>query len=422
MKKTALLYKFKQLSLATGILVSIIVGSIIVSYQLSQVNSSVRNEGEFLASLVFENLYSLMEKGWNKSDIENKLNTINSAYEGIDFHLHRSPLVSDLYGERHITNSLTQIEQEMLHGQGDNTRIDYLSSEGFIYSKSIHFKSNCLVCHSNAKENDVAGILSVTYGFSQLRVSFIQSFFLNLFTLITTLLISYIVYTRSIKKSIIKPFNSFIKKLKKISQSEEIEYSHSSTPIIEIAEIENIILKEHSDLLAAFKMLEESAIKDELTGLYNRKKLIHEVTAEISRFERYNTPFSIISIDLNDFKPINDNYGHTIGDDALCHFSRTISSCTRNIDLCFRLGGDEFLILLPNTPNTAAIKVREKITHTLKLSPLPVKNGELFLNASMGVCEVQEEDNFESIMSRADEAMYEHKRYIKANRPDDFVI
>jgi len=422
MQKISLFSKFKKLSLASGLLVAVFLGSLLVVYQVTLVKKAVHQEGEFLAGLVFANLYTFMQKGWSKADIENKLNELNTSYSGVEFHMHRSNKIIELYGTRKNQWELTETEDAILSAVNTDSQINYQSEQGFIYSKPILFQEECLCCRSNAKDGDVAGVLSISYGFQNLKLPIMQSFVINLLLLILTVVATYLVYTRAIKNSIIQPFDQFIDKMKAISQSDHISYEHSKTPIAEIAEIEDLILKEHSDLLNAFKKLKQASLVDPLTGLYNRKKLTEVLTAEIARFQRYQTPFSVLSIDLNRFKPINDTYGHAVGDDALCHFGRIITEQLRTTDFAFRLGGDEFLALLPNTHEDEAQIVKGKVQQALADIPLSIPQGELFLNASFGVCEMTPEDCFESLLNRADESMYQHKRQLKANRLTDFSI
>lgn len=422
MQKISLFSKFKKLSLASGLLVAVFLGSLLVVYQVTLVKKAVHQEGEFLAGLVFANLYTFMQKGWSKTDIEDKLNEINASHDSADFRMYRSDAVIELFGERESRRALTTTEVELLNSAGTDSRIDYQSDHGFIYSKPIPFEAECLSCHANAKTGDIAGVLSVGYGFQSLKLPLLQSFIMNVLLLILTIVATYLVYTRTIKTSIIQPFDQFIGKMKAISQSDHISYERSKTPISEIAEIEDLILKEHSDLLNAFKKLKQASLVDPLTELYNRKKLTEVLTAEIARFQRYQTPFSVLSIDLNRFKPINDTYGHAVGDDALCHFGRIITEQLRTTDFAFRLGGDEFLALLPNTHEDEAQIVKGKVQQALADTPLSIPQGELFLNASFGVCEMMPEDCFESLLNRADESMYQHKRALKANRLTDFSI
>ncbi|MAC48585.1 diguanylate cyclase [Oceanospirillum beijerinckii] len=422
MRKVALFSKFKKLSLASGLLVAVFIGSLLVAYQITLVKKAVQQEGEFLSDIVFANLYAFMQKGWNKEDISKKLNELNNYHNGVNFHMHRSEKVIELFGARESRWKFTEAEAELLKGIGPDNRVSYRSEYGFIYSKPIEFQAECLACHGNAKAGDIAGVLSISYGFENLKLPLLHSFIMNMLLLILTVVATYLVYTRAIKASIIAPFDQFIDKMKSISQSDQIILKRSKTPIAEIAEIEDLILKEHSDLLNAFKKLKQASLIDPLTGLYNRKKLTEVLTEEITRFEQHSTPFSILSIDLNRFKPINDTYGHAVGDDALCHFGRIITEQLKGTDFAFRLGGDEFLALLPTTQLNEAQEIKGKVQQALAGTPLSIPQGELFLNASFGVCEMTAEDCFESLLNRADESMYQHKRELKANRLTDFSI
>lgn len=417
-----LLYRFRTLALASGASVFLIMSGIILSYQLVEIRQSVEDEGEFLTEIVFTHLLSYMQDGWNKQDIEQHLEALNGFHEDIRFHLHRSPQVEALYGIREDGRRITPEEQRLLSnemseaGEAETGRVSEFSGTQFVYSKVIRFSEPCLACHSNAKAEDVAGLLSVSYSLSSLRVGFIHSFMANAVILVATLVFCYLIYTRQVRRSIINPFHLFVGKLRQIRQSSEVEFQPSNAPYSEIAEIENLILQEHTDLIDAFKRIEIAAVTDELTGLFNRKKLMADLMEELQRFERYQTPFTLISVDLNKFKPINDTYGHSVGDCALKHFARLLSNNVRQTDRCFRMGGDEFLIVLPETGQTGAEVVVQAITLALSRIPLMIDQDELFLNASFGVAEIQTGDDMESVMQRADLAMYQHKKALKAGR------
>lgn len=422
MQKISLFSKFKKLSLISGVVVTLILGSLLLIYQATMVKRAVYKEGEFLTNIVFTNLYNFMQKGWNKSDIANRLNEINASRDDINFHMHRSQTVIDLYGERKSTKPFTKAEAEILQGIGSKIRIGYQPFSGFLYSKPLYFQSECLGCHTNAREGEVAGVISINYSLQSLKVPMLQSFIVNMGLLLLTVVVSYFVYTQAIKANIIHPFSRFVKKMKAISQSKQLPQSPSRTVIAEIAEIEDLVLKEHANLIQAFNKLEQASFLDPLTELFNRKKLTEVLATEIECFQRYQTPFSVLSIDLNHFKPINDTYGHSVGDEALCHFSRLVSKQLRVADYAFRLGGDEFLVLLPNASKKEACLVQHKIEKSLSVTPMTVNQSELFLSASFGVCEVMPEDCFESLLNRADEEMYQCKRALKAGQTDAAVV
>jgi len=410
---------FRKLALASGVIVFLIMSSIILSYQLVEIRQAVEDEGEFLTEVVFTSLLSYMQKGWSKQEIEQHLEKVNSFHDDINFHLHRSELIRELYGIRSSERKITIEERVLLENskhESEKGEVSYFSGTQFIYSRVIRFSEPCLACHTNAEDKDIAGILSVSYSLSSLRVGFIHSFIVNAIILIGTLIFCYLVYTRQVQKSIIRPFHIFVGKLKKIRESDRTDYPCSKVPYTEIAEIENLILQEHTDLVEAFKRLEVAAVTDELTGLFNRKKLMSDLMNEVQRFERYQTPFSLLSVDLDKFKPINDTYGHHVGDCALQHFANLLSASVRQTDRCFRIGGDEFLVLLPETDDDGTQAVQQALTEVLGRIPLNVNQYEIFLQASFGIAEIQTGDDIESLISRADQAMYRHKKALKAER------
>lgn len=152
--------------------------------------------------------------------------------------------------------------------------------------------------------------------------------------------------------------------------------------------------------------------KDSLTNIYTRRKIEEICEHEIDRNYRYNTIFSIIFFDLNDFKPINDKLGHHIGDEVLVNVAQTIKKNIRNSDSLGRWGGDEFLIILPETNLEQAKKM---VTHLEeKVSNIVINsNKDLKISCSFGVVEYQKEDNFDSLMEKADKLMYLSKANYK---------
>ncbi len=156
--------------------------------------------------------------------------------------------------------------------------------------------------------------------------------------------------------------------------------------------------------------LELQSRTDVLTGLLNRRALDLTVTREIARARRGNTPLSIILLDLDSFKSINDRYGHDAGDLALSIAASHLTESLRNIDLIARLGGEEFVIFLPDATCSVAIEVAERLR--LCINAIIVNHGSnrIQLSASFGVTELSLEDlTWEDMMRRADRALYRAK-------------
>ncbi len=147
--------------------------------------------------------------------------------------------------------------------------------------------------------------------------------------------------------------------------------------------------------------------KDELTNVYNRRYLYLLLDRELKRIKRYGGIFSIVLLDLDDFKEINDTYGHLAGDRALYAFARVIESSIRESDIAVRYGGDEFLILLPDTDASGAEKVARRIIKITKNTDI----GKKQLSCSVGIATYpQDATDWEAIFSHADRGLYAAKR------------
>lgn len=160
-------------------------------------------------------------------------------------------------------------------------------------------------------------------------------------------------------------------------------------------------LKEKSNLL------EYQASHDSLTGLFNRNKFKDLFGKEIRRGFRYQNDLTLVLFDLDNFKEINDNYGHQVGDEVLKALSHIVLENVREHDVVVRWGGEEFIILLPETSLEGASTVAEKIRSSLEESKLTSK--QLNITSSFGVCRLIENDTEDSFLARADEALYKAK-------------
>lgn len=154
------------------------------------------------------------------------------------------------------------------------------------------------------------------------------------------------------------------------------------------------------------KRIEELSITDTLTGIYNRLKLDELCDYEIQQSYRYKTPMSLLIIDIDHFKNINDTYGHQVGDKVLQEVTQLISKNIRATDSLGRWGGEEFLMLLPKTDYDYALNFAQKIR---KLIDDSVFNSVEHLTISIGVTEFQTGDNEKTLLERADKALYEAK-------------
>jgi diguanylate cyclase (GGDEF)-like protein len=192
--------------------------------------------------------------------------------------------------------------------------------------------------------------------------------------------------------------------------------SHASVAIenATLYETLNTHAKELEDMVALYQRAELEANTDMLTTLANRRCFMQHTGREFGVAQRYGDPQSVIMLDVDHFKKFNDTYGHAVGDQVLIAIGKVLPACVREVDLPARLGGEEFVVYLPNTGAEDAAVVAERIRDAIskvKLTDLdgnPVRQ----LTASLGVTQALVEDGkIDQLLERADVALYECKRH-----------
>jgi diguanylate cyclase (GGDEF)-like protein len=164
-----------------------------------------------------------------------------------------------------------------------------------------------------------------------------------------------------------------------------------------------------------YHRVQELTITDDVTSLYNSRHLHHIIKKEIDRFERYHTPFSIIFFDLDFFKRINDSYGHLVGSETLTKVGTVIAKTIRRVDMAARYGGDEFVVVLPQTDKKNAHRAAERLRDAINAEVFFAKEGfNIKVTASFGVATFGDDASSKDELLRAvDEAMYKVKETSK---------
>ncbi|KAB2951169.1 diguanylate cyclase [Heliorestis acidaminivorans] len=159
-------------------------------------------------------------------------------------------------------------------------------------------------------------------------------------------------------------------------------------------------------------IIRADSLRDFLTGLYNRQYLDQKMTEELARVKRYGNTFSILLLDIDFFKQINDTHGHLIGDKILIHVAGRLQLKVRSIDTVCRFGGEEFCVIAPETDITGASHLAEKLRKILGQEPVAISK-ELMIpvTASFGIAEYKGvDDTIQSLLERADRALYNAKK------------
>ncbi len=163
------------------------------------------------------------------------------------------------------------------------------------------------------------------------------------------------------------------------------------------------------ELMEMVALYDRAARTDELTELSNRRDMKSHLENEFSRYQRHGHHFSVILMDIDHFKQINDNYGHDAGDIVLKDFSRLLKSLCRRVDVLSRWGGEEFLMLLPDTSLLQALSMAERLRDEVELHRFTYRGAAIPVTMSAGVCSISQFKDIAGLLKQTDVNLYEAK-------------
>ncbi|OGP69626.1 MAG: hypothetical protein A2Y80_10040 [Deltaproteobacteria bacterium RBG_13_58_19] len=162
--------------------------------------------------------------------------------------------------------------------------------------------------------------------------------------------------------------------------------------------------------LLLFEEVKSLAIRDGLTGLYNHRHFWEILPHEVEQSRRYQQPLSLLFIDIDNFKKVNDTYGHHQGDVVLKTMAHYLQEAVRHADLLCRYGGEEFVALLPQTPREQARLLAERLRAGIARMPIPLADDKILITVSIGVAGLEPEMDGEALVQAADAALYRAKQ------------
>ncbi|WP_207761799.1 sensor domain-containing diguanylate cyclase [Aliarcobacter cryaerophilus] len=245
---------------------------------------------------------------------------------------------------------------------------------------------------------------------------------LSLF-IVCLIMIPLIIY---FSKIIVYPILKLVRESKKIKNRKYDSISKVDSSILEVSILSNAFLDMSKSIYEYQQSLEEKveqrtkelnikneelfklSITDKLTGIYNRVKLDNVLQENMSLYLRYGNIFSVIIIDIDFFKKINDNFGHQVGDDVLKECSNILSQNIRNVDTLGRWGGEEFLVVCPETLKNGAKDLAIKLNNAIKLHKFSTYPNSVTISVGVATCSLKDL-KYDDIISNADKALYEAK-------------
>ena len=323
--------------------------------------------------LVFEALYSAMQRGWNKDDLEEIITRLNGVDEHMKVNVYRSERVAELFGEIEKDKLARESDHDIAKAISGEEVLNISNSEVIEYYYPVVAKNNCLKCHTNAKAGDVLGVIDVSYPIDDLKISLTEM--INFF-IIFIVIFSFVVFIAifiELNQYLIKPIKNFSNVIKNITASQDMKKRvEVNDNIEEIDSIKNVF----NTMLDS---IEHQFYYDTLTGLENRRKLTEKLEENKSVF------LMIINIDA--FQEINDLYGDHVGDSVLIDFALYLKEIIPVKEGIYRLHSDEFAHLCTNGMDINEFKIfvayiSEKIENkSFKIDD----KSEVSLSATIGV-------------------------------------
>jgi diguanylate cyclase (GGDEF)-like protein len=416
-----LLGNFRQLTLGKLLILLSFMAALIASlliYSLSEtirtraIHELARDDAQQTSKMVFQTLYSAMRKGWSKDEINESIQRLNKTFPDLKISVYRGDVVTRQFGAMSGENGTVNGDADLARAlqQGQET-MTFPNEESIRYLYPVIATQECLSCHTQSHVGAVHGVIDISYPIRDLKVSF--SIVINAilgYALLVIGLVFVLLYLK-LRYLVALPIANLVGVMHSVTldmdMSRRVTGSSWLLEIKHLAEYFNHLLQTIQEYNSR---LEELSVRDPLTGLYNRRKFHEFLQAEIIRAERHQQGFSVIMIDLDNFKYINDTFGHPIGDMVLKELTAMLGEGLRRGDVLARLGGDEFALILPETPAPKGLQVANKLHQTLVGREFELPVGKITTTASFSMVSYPEDGRTEEeLYSAMDVVLYKAK-------------
>jgi len=401
-------------------IVTIVASLLIYSVYLNQRDAVAAKvglvEAHQTAGLLYEHLYSVMRKGWTRQEIDELLHHVGKRLPYYQIDVVRSETVAKQFGE--VPGDTEKRSSNPIVVEVIKKREDVVLTENdhLHYGFAVKMKAECSGCHTSAKAGDINGVILVTIPYSQLRQP-IEDAVKPMATMLgTIMLILFGTIFWVIRARVINPIQDFNENVSECSENHSEKristMAHWPTEVISLTKSFNFLMDRIQD---DKKLLEEQSQRDALTGLSNRRHFDDFLLQTKKDADNGADIFTVLLLDLDEFKPINDLHGHAAGDAILVAVAHAIRNTAREADLASRIGGDEFAVIAVSTNADVAKEVMERIRSAI--SAVKVRFGHLTLSVSCSIGAETYHSNAKTasdLLKAADAAMYKDKASRKA--------
>ena len=412
---------FKRLTLGRLLILLSIMAAVIaflMIYFMSEVirdraiHELARDDARQTSKMVFQSLYSAMRKGWNKDEINESIQRLNTTFPDLKIRAYRGEIVARQFGAMQGEQEYIARDASLSQALQEGTDLmTFPDKESIRYLYPVVATQECLVCHTLSHVGAVHGVIDITYPITSLKVSFDEVInTIVAYTLIVICLVFIVLYLK-LRFLVAQPIANLVKVIRSVTMDMDLNRRVSNgnwlVELKHLAEYFNHLLQTVQEYNSK---LEELSIRDPLTGLYNRRKFHEFLQYEIIRAERHQHGFSVIMIDLDNFKYINDTFGHPIGDMVLKELTSMLAEGLRKGDVLARMGGDEFAIILPETSGAEGLQVANKLHQLLAGREFELPVGKIRSTASFSMVSYPEDGRTEDTLYAAmDVVLYKAK-------------
>ncbi|NEV64580.1 GGDEF domain-containing protein [Thiorhodococcus minor] len=382
------------------------------------VRDQATKEARILSELVFAGLYGSMRAGWSPSEIGAVVARARSGVEGAEIDLVRSEHVAALFGDTAQARRLRQTSPEIARVLSSGKEEVWEDSETVHLVYPFVAAAECLGCHTNVAAGQVNGVVQMALPLAPLKRPLSAAFsgVIQVVAVVTLLLLS--VQFLINRRFLVRPLMQLTSRILHVQRTGTL--AHRKPAVDEpLMFLELQLLAQSFDALLeklslAQDQLREQSERDDLTGLLNRRAFNHCIALELTRAKRYARSLVLFVLDLDDFKIINDSYGHAAGDAVLCRCAELLEENLRENDSIARIGGDELVILAPEMDQKGAVAFKGKLRQLLEQTEILHEGSSLRVSASVGMALFPwDGETPQRLLRRADASMYEEKRQKK---------
>lgn len=410
-----LLYTFISVTL-TGVIFTFLMSNYLKKQTIEALAST---QAEQQAEIIFKALWQGMMQGWSKEEMDHFIHSLELSPQEKQVLLVRSKIIEEQFGvtdaSEQMLNSDPLLAEVMKTGQ---TRI-FQQHNQLRYLYPIRATEACLSCHVNSYAGAIHGVIDLRFSDRPMQQPLAHTFNVYIATTLSILVLLCSALFFILRLRIVRPLRHLSRQIREAIKDDlsvnriDSDQFQLREPF-QLAQSFNQLAQELDDY---HNQLKEHSYTDALTGLFNRRYFNEQMPNLILKSRSTEQPLTLMLIDLDRFKAINDTYGHEAGDLALIFFSSVLKHVVKPEDLVIRLGGDEFVLVLTNTDISGVIAIKRRMTELLNEKRANLSVVSLHLQASVGYATYPSDaTSTDALLLQADNAMYHEKRARKAEK------